>query len=393
MAFYVGTINYFPGLVPAVSTATAGSALTNDGTNAYWAYPGASITTLGGTLQYRSILTHGYVAGGYKDANPWRTVNKTWHSTDITICCGDQIDQAANYNGGTFSDYNGYVHACSGAHATASAHTSSYNLHTGNARTVGTSNWGTQPSVAFGFTGKDPNSTAGFPYGQGGSLDTGITDGSGASGTGTWEMSVGRTYFGGLTDQLNQIGYIAGGTESQVTDRFHMPTEIMYQTTSTGVSASHTAAGGGASIGWWSFGGTAKQFNFSTLAYSAWSASPAPAPDGVCKILTTKLGYHYVGTGTNNTTGWGRFSDSTGAMQSTAVSKPSSFGEENFEMGQNWGYCLGQYNGQQNNYSTKHNYLTDAITVMGSSTQPKGHAGLSSAVCSSAAASITSSYM
>ena len=60
-------------------------------------------------------------------------------------------------------------------------------------------------------------------------------------------------------------------------------------------------------------------------------------------------------------------------------------------MGQNWGYCLGQYKCQQNNYTFKVDYSNDTMTVLGSVSQPKGHAGLSSAVTSSAAASVTMS--
>lgn len=393
MAFYVGSTNYFPGLMPAVSATTTGAPLTNDGTSAFWAYPGASQTAVGAGLQYRSILTHGYVAGGYKDANPWRSLNKTWHATDVTVYCGEQLDKPGAYVGGTFSDFNGYLHGTTdGAWLTASTHTSSYNLHTGNARTINTSASGGQSAVAFGYSGNDPNTVSGFPYGDarsGDPLSSNDTDGP-ASGTGTWELSVARTYFNGLTNQQGQVGYIAGGAQSAVTDKFHMPTEIMYQTTSCGVTASHTAAGGGDTKGWWSFNGTTKSLTFSTDTYASWTSSPAASPDGVCKILTTKLGYHYVGTGTNNTTGWMKFSDVTGASLSTAVSKPISFGEENFQMGQSWGYMLGTYNGLQINYSTKHDYLTDVITVMGTTTQPKGHAGMSSAGCSSAAATVTS---
>jgi uncharacterized protein (DUF2237 family) len=130
---------------------------------------------------------------------------------------------------------------------------------------------------------------------------------------------------------------------------------------------------------------------FSNDAWSTWTPGTTAAPDGVCKILTTKLGYHYVGTGTNNTSGVMKFSDSTGSSISTTLSKPSTQGEENFQMGQNWGYCIGAYNGQQNNYSYKVNYTTDINTVLGSASQPKGHFGLSSGNCSSAAATVTMS--
>ena len=58
-------------------------------------------------------------------------------------------------------------------------------------------------------------------------------------------------------------------------------------------------------------------------------------------------------------------------------------------MGQDWGYMLGNFNGQQNNMTWKYTYSTDAQTAMGFSTQPKGHFGQSSGACSSAAATVT----
>jgi hypothetical protein len=57
-------------------------------------------------------------------------------------------------------------------------------------------------------------------------------------------------------------------------------------------------------------------------------------------------------------------------------------------MGQNWGYCLGAYNGQQNNYTFKVNYINDAMSALGTASQPKGHVGMSSGCCSSASAPI-----
>jgi hypothetical protein len=49
---------------------------------------------------------------------------------------------------------------------------------------------------------------------------------------------------------------------------------------------------------------------------------------------------------------------------------------------------LGQYNGQQNNWTTKTTYSTDAMATLGVAAQPKGHYGTSSGATSSAAASI-----
>lgn len=50
---------------------------------------------------------------------------------------------------------------------------------------------------------------------------------------------------------------------------------------------------------------------------------------------------------------------------------------------------MGQYDGQQNNHTTKWDYSTDVETNMGAATRPKGHYGQSSGGCASAAAAVT----
>jgi hypothetical protein len=58
-------------------------------------------------------------------------------------------------------------------------------------------------------------------------------------------------------------------------------------------------------------------------------------------------------------------------------------------MGMRKGYCLGNYNGNQNNQTFKVNYMNDGHNYMGNTTEPKGHSGMSSAHCASAS-SVTS---
>ena len=379
MAFYVNTVNYYPGLFPAPSSTSAGSPLIYNGSNAaFWAYPGSAQFTPSGALSTRSYLTHGYMTGGYKDGIAWRSMNKTWHSTDTTVYCGEQLNTAGSYNGGSFSDYYGYVHGAGGdGAAAASARTVSYNLATGIQRTTGSQPAGANPGGTFGYTGNDPGG-AGIPYGSSGS----------ASGVGTWELSTARSYFAAGVNQIGQTCYITGGGQTAACDKMYYPTEIMYTTTAAPVNGNHCTAAHGATIGWWSIAGNNRYITYSSDVWSTWSPGTTVAPDGVCKILSSKLGYHYCGSGANVTTAGQKFSDSTGSTLSTTITKPSAYGEENMQMGQNWGYMLGQYNGAQNNNTVKYNYTNDTLTVMGIVTQPKGHAGQSSAVCSSAAASV-----
>ena len=83
-----------------------------------------------------------------------------------------------------------------------------------------------------------------------------------------------------------------------------------------------------------------------------------------------------------------KFSDSNGSKISNP-GKVRSCGEENPEMGQDHGYQMGHYDGQQNNHTVKYIYSNDSRTTMGAACMPKGHFGTSSGCGAPGAASIT----
>jgi len=347
-------------MYPAPSAAAVGGALFNDGSSAYWNYPGNAAMIPQSGFLYRSIFTHGYLAGGYKGSNPWRALNRTWHATDITMYCGEQLAYAANYLEGTFSDLNGYVHNAADAYATTNAGTQSYSLANGTLRTRG------------GGTHSPPGSGFGFPTN------------TGTSGIGGWNMSVARIYQGAAVNQIGQVGYITGGG-SAVTEKFHMPSEIMFTTTSNPAGTGFTSGCHGETRGYFTIAGSKQYITYSNDSWASFSASVSP--DAWSKILSTKRGYHYAGNGGNVTTGITKFSDSTGTNILT-MTKVRACGEENLQMGQDHGYMLGNYDGQQNNQTVKYNYLNDTLTQLGTAAQPKGHFGQSSGCCSSAAATV-----
>ena len=323
-------------------------------------------TMIGDNFRFRTILTHGFLAGGYKGSCPWRAVNRTWHATDITMYCGEQLSYAANYIEGTFSDLNGYIHNAADAYATANAGTQSYSLANGTMRTRGT---GTHSPAGA-------RDTAGFPTG------------TGTSGIGGWNMSgAWGPYLGCAVDQTGQNGYITGGGTT-ATNKLHFASEIMYTTTANPAGSGFTSGCHGQLRGYFTIAGSKQAITWSNDTWGTYTASVST--DGWCKILSTKLGYHYAGSGTNVTSGIAKFSDSTGDNITTTMTKLRAAGEENLQMGQNWGYMLGNYDGQQNNQTVKYNYLTDTLTQLGTAAQPKGHYGQSSAACSSAAASVAS---
>jgi len=353
--------------LPDQTDTTRGSYLVSDGGNgAFWAYPGATNPSSPLTgYRYRSLFTHGYIGGGYKGSQPWRSLNKTWHTTDTTFYCGEQLDRAAAYCDGTWSDYNAYVHGTVNSYSGNSSHTSSYNLNTGIKRVTGDSRFS---QYSYGYQGDNPRTVMGYNV------------------TGGWAMSVGRNDAGCASNQIGQAGYITGGGSS-ATNKLHFPTEIMY-TTNSSVSGSDFVAGfGGETRAYFSWrDGNQQRMTYSNDSFA--NQNFAGNNRGWCKALGTKWGHFYIGTSNNVTTPVRKVRDSDGAALSN-FNRARAAGEENMQMGQDWGYKLGDFDGQQNNHTEKWTYSNDSIATMGFATRPKGHYGQSSAACSSAAASVT----
>lgn len=300
------------------------------------------------SFRYRTIYSRGYVSAGYKSSSPWRNVNKTQHSTDITTNLGDMLDYTASYIGGGFSDYYHYVYGMSGTVGGSSTWTSSVNMSTDSGRTHN-SNWDTKTS---------------------------------------------RGDCEALMNSTLTIAYITGGASS-ATDKHNYVTETMY---AAGTVAANPATSGGTSggiaalfgeyRGWIAVGSTAAYIDWATETWTSgtWSSGS----DGQPKGLSSKLGYGYCATGSyNGSATYNKWSDFTpGTTAVTTVSRPDTCGEENHQVGQNWGYSLGSYNGAQTNNTQKINYLTDTSTAMGADTQPKGHDGMSSGCCGTGAAAL-----
>ena len=332
---------------------------------------GATYTaTIGSEFKYRSIFTHGFMCGGYRGANPWRTVNQTFHATDVTICRGDQLDRAATYVDGNFGDYNGYVYGGSNSWGSNSPHTSSINLHTGTGRTAGSSpdynhtdNYGTTP------------------------------DSIGA----TWDLYASCDDPGAVSGQTTQRGYVTGGGDlgSQSWNRLNFMSELMSRV-GGGHGNNHASATEGELRGY-SYGDTSnsKYIEFSTESTGNWSTSNITG-DGWKKSLSTKWNFGYHGNGNNVTQQWMKFTHNSGAYISTFNQIDVASGEENMEMGQDWGYMVGNYSGsggsgnaRQNNRTMKIFHATDSMAMCGFKTEPKGHQGQSSGTCHSAAFTVT----
>jgi hypothetical protein len=325
-----------------------------------YVYDGDSWTTLGSAVdpnpftanpfKFRSVYTRGYVTGGYKSSSPWKNTNRTVHATDTTANLGDTIGTPAAYTMGSYSDYHQYVYQCSTAFPGTGTRTESVNMTTEAARTHN-SDWDT--SSAY----------------------TGYSD-------------IGVLLAPGLT-----LAYLTG--KGYRSCRHNLVSEVMADIgTFPSIDAQDTSgsdfqtAWQGKTYGWIKSTHTGSlnlKFLFSTETFSAGGLSVGT--DGWGKALSTKEGHAYVkNTGNIGNTVY-KINDETGSNISTTLTTPDgNAGEENYQTGQEHGYCLGHYNGVQNNNTYKVVHETDTFTTLGSTAQPKGHDGMSSAACASASA-------
>lgn len=384
MAFYKNNLlmKQVPSPTLGGAKLQANAASTNG--SAHWAYMGSTntgVTSPDNTgWLYRSIFTHGYLAGGYKGSNPWRSLNKTWHATEITLYCGEQLHAVASYTKGVWSDYNGYVvaHGNTAAYAQASSVITSYSLFNGSARSWSGDGFSSS-GIGYGYEGNDPK-------------NEGLTYGSAGYGAhvGGMAMNVTRSDNGGSNDIKGQSGWLVGGG-STTTNRLHFPTDVMYAGWDSGLSGICDGASGELR-GYFAWTSDYKYVTWSNSSWTTgWGTGGGWARgDYQCKILSSKYGHHYIGTSSNVTLPKARFSDSTGATLAT-FNKVRAYGEENCEMGQDNGYMMGHYDGQQNNHTIRQSYTSDTEVTLGSAAMPKGHWGQSSGACSSAAMTICAS--
>lgn len=319
---------------------SVGAILRSNGTEAYWSFDGENDT---GWATAR-IWTHGYVGGGYQNSSPWRNVNRTVHSTDTTTNLGDKLDRSGAYMSGSWSDIKHWFHSMENTYRGSSNYTSGFNM----------------------------------------ASETGIAHLS------QWDMTVNRGSMGSMQDHVFAGGnsFLTGGGNSR-TDVFNLKTETMrtsgFPNDYPDGGDDPTWGGHGRLKGWHKRSGTRKGLEWKTESWVTWEHGPGG--DGWKKCLPSMLGHLYCGTGNNNQNGNARIDDITGInVRNIDFGR---MGEENFQMGMRKGYCLGNYNGSQNNQTFKVNYINDGATYLGGTTEPKGHGGMSSAHCASAS-SVTS---
>lgn len=321
--------------------------------------------TVGSQFRYRSIFTHSFLVGGYRGSNPWRSVNQCYNATDITVSRGDQLDRAASYVDGNFGDFNGYVYGTVNSYGGSGSSVSSVNLHTGTNRTFG------------------PNGTPG----HGDAYNT-TPDSIGAS-MDTWD---GTDDPGSASGQTTQRGYTAGGGPGSI-QRMNFITEMC--TRLGGGFGNGGATGSEGQYRCHLFGDTGSRcyIEFSNESVNSYSLS-GWSGNGWKKNLSTKWGFCYHGNSNNVTMPWLKFNDTNNTAIGGQFNQADiASGEENMAMGQDWGYCLGNYasgaGNYQNNRTWKRFHATDSDIVLGFKAEPKGHQGQSSGCCFTGAFAVT----
>lgn len=292
---------------------------------------------------YRTIYTKGYMSGGYKNGSPWKNVNKTIHATDITTNLGDKLTYNSSYIGGGFSDFNTYIYPSTGQ--------------------VGGS----------GTTVESMSMTS----------ETMLTLDSARY------LKTSRSDCEALMTPALTAAYIVGGGTTAV-DRHNFVTDVMYSAGTAPASPLAGATVGAVAVFFgefkaWITQGAGSSFTWVTETWATGGMSWAS--DGQPKGWSSKHGHGYGGVGSYPGSSYlYKFSEATGTNLAT-VNRDKTNGEENIQIGQNWGYMIGAYDGAgQNNDAARLNYLTDTYTALGSDSQPKGHDGASSGASATGAA-------
>jgi hypothetical protein len=378
MAFKVGSA--VQANIPAGVSASRGSHLTSNGTDsAFWAYMGSTSTPAvvnNAAWLYRSIYTHGYLAGGYKGSNPWRSVNKMWHPTETTMYCGEQLSGTAGYTNGVWSDHNGYI-IITGWN-TLQKTLGSYSLTNGTIRAFSADGFSSD-GVTYGYVGNDPKNE-GLSYGT-----AGFANHVGGMALGTAKKDCSATQ-----DIKNQAGYFTGGGDTSCY-KMHFPTEITYVTTAAPASAEGDASYG-ETKGFYKFSTTYAIQTFATNAWTSGGWGPSGGTNLHDKMMGSKAGHFYASTGSNVALPKHKCNQTTGVVIST-FNKVRAHGEDNSMDGQDNGYILGHYDGQQNNHTMRQSYSTDIEVTLGANAMPKGHYGQSSGACSTGAATLLAAHI
>lgn len=290
--------------------------------------------TMANPFLTRTIVTTGYVNGGYAASTVWNNTNRVTFATDTTINLGDGTQETGhNYQSSLFNRTRNFTIGASGAHCSASSTVICFNMRTETAQTSGY--------------------TRSFPVSQ---VNSGTVQQEEFYG---WWQNTGYSsnlYEMNLTTETGYTAVTGGLVSGQLWGTNHETYGIFW--------------GGGQST-----------FTYATRT-NATRSGTTPSGDGNQKTIQFKQGFHYAGREGNPSTNWRKTNMFTNTSADALGAKPYYSGEENMLTGQDWGYAVGWYQGSHVNTAFKFVYPTETGYGTTSSLEAKGKSGNSSATMS-----------
>lgn len=318
---------------PAQDATSVGAMRVNSGSGKleYWNGTGWELNSV--AFPFRTVVTTAFMQGGYQNSAAWNNINKTIAATDTTTNLGDgAIEAAFNYQWGACSRDYAYVFGAGGGHAVSSNYTIAYNMKT----------------------------------------ETQASDISRS-------LALSRHVFGGVF-QEHYATWFAGGSDGRI-EEYNLTTKTLTGTIGATTYGGNTWGMSHENFGVFYTGNDGQTFTFATRAISARGGTTV-ANHHQQKSVNSKWLYSWAGNEGSYSGGF-NFRRTTWSTNTTSgtISKPvGNCGEENFTLGQDHQYMLGQYNGAQNNISWRFNYATESGFQGGVSMEPKGKGGASSGV-------------
>lgn len=288
-------------------------------------------------FKYKQIINYAYTACGYKSSSPWTSVHKTVSSTDQTTNLGNLMQYAGSYISGACSKKVLWL-------------------------------WGASNS---------------FPGDTTQAIATNMFTDSAYSLTSAMNLVQSRNDSATVFKE-HDFSWTSGGGSSTV-DKFNFHTETMRTSTFTGGTAGGDGHGGNGGFsdqhyGYWGYSGGTQKITFASDTFAShtsfwvYGQQKGMSSKGR-KGMTGQQGSYSGGYHFNR---W-YFPTDTNLG---AVAKPQpNCGEENFTLGQDHQYMLGNYDGLQNNENWKWYYATDTGTANVTGLSPTAHAGQSSGQC------------
>ena len=291
-----------------------------------------------GGFKYRTVITASFVQGGYKSATPYNNVNRMVHSTDVCTNLGNILAYAFSYSCGAPSRTKSWTFGANGAHSTANANCVAINMYTETGQSYSSAN----------------------------------------------NMSASRNDAGAAFKETEYC-HITSNTTS---DKFNFTTEtsaagltgILANGSHDGVQAlcdqnkAHLYGDGT---------GQTLTFATDTLGIDSPQGASFSGVHTQQKPINSKDHKGYFGNEGSYNGGYNyRVLDlNTNVLARTVPKVMTNMGEENYDMGQEHQYCLGQYDGAQNNRGHKFFYTTDTGYELGSGSVRTGIPGGSSGSC------------